>query len=700
MTAMAGTSLTFKWAHTINTVIMPKLLLGGALLLILGNPLFSSPSKLQIRLSASPSGSIQAGTSVMISATCVGPHIPPVNFKFQQGSLQGPEGAHNSWTKPFPSPGEFLINVQAIDASGAKDHGSLIITVRGDNQPPVVRLSADKPACARQEMVTYTAEGKDPEGWMLRYQFIRQGKIMQDGPSKKFQEKYSTLGEQEITVRAIDDQGGMAESKTKVLVTNQSPRLIGKFPQKVKRTTTFQPDLTILDPDEDKVSIIYRTSEQAQWQKFSGSLQFQLPGKKEVQLQAVDIHGGKSEVYTFTITVENTPPQLELSTGTSEGYRNEEIIIQTTASDIERDKVTIACSYPGTQVVGNNILFSTSKLGRQIIAVSATDTFGGKVTQTIEMDIINRSPTGQLMPVEQPVRGQPLKLIAKASDPDMDNLLYSFSFHGGQWSEPAETNSIEHTFANPGTHTLGCSITDPHGGKFETSTHINVNNQNPVIKSVDLEKNGHVGQSTTVRVSAEDPEGDPLTYHYKINGVKGFESALASLLVVPKNIGDYQIEVTVTDPWGGVATRQASLQVVNRKPSLDIEVGEPDLHGGIIVRAKGEDPDNHQLTYQIEAAQEVAKFGNKNIWYISTPWNREVRGQVQVSDGHGGETVLPFRTYTLRFSLLPHRHEAPLSWHLYPAQALYHRGDMMPSAKGKQPFRLFADFSKPAPRYP
>ncbi len=69
------------------------------------------------------------------------------------------------------------------------------------------------------------------------------------------------------------------------------------------------------------------------------------------------------------------------------------------------------------------------------------------------------------------------------------------------------------------------------------------------------------GQSTSVMVTASDPDGDPLTYAYSVNGGAINGTGPMVQWIAPNTAGAYSLTVTVSDPDGLTALGSGAINV-------------------------------------------------------------------------------------------------------------------------------------------
>jgi hypothetical protein len=611
----------------------------------------ASKLKLPVSLQVEPSALVQVGQKVKISAACSDTRGEDVIFHFAQGSLEGPKGTESTWERTFSAAGEFRITVNAQTSSGRTGHDAVSIVVRGENLPPKVRLSVDKPVASRGEPVTFTAHGEDPEKWSLRYQFARDGKILQEGHKHQFTETYSSLGEHALEVNAIDHEGASAHDHVKVVVVNQPPRLVVGGPSGGARHQPLLLEVTALDPDNDRVAIMYQDGEKSEWKPWQGQVQFSEPGPRTINFQGHDSHGGKSPITPYRVDIANASPTLELLPQNTTVARNQPLQIGIAVADPDRDRVAVTTKHPNVTITPETVSFTSDQLGIHSIDLTASDPHGGTITKTLDVEVINQSPNGKLTIPQNIGRNQPTMLTVEAADPDEDDLFYSFSINSGTWSEYLPSNSHLIEFSEPGTYPVAARVRDQHGGMVEFSDTVKVINAPPQITSLNLPDQIYRGQGVQLTVKASDPENDAVEYAYSVNGQPQINSPYPSFVFRAEDKNPVEVDVTVTDQWGGKASQVAHIAVANRNPRLVLSVAPPDRHGDISVRGWVEDPDGDPTEIRLTSSQGMILPQGSGRWILRTKYPQEVFIQATAQDTHGGKVTETLRMVTDRFSL-------------------------------------------------
>lgn len=149
--------------------------------------------------------------------------------------------------------------------------------------------------------------------------------------------------------------------------------------------------------------------------------------------------------------------------------------------------------------------------------------------------------------------GDSRQIECTASDPDGDELSYTWSADGGNisgegsviiWTAPDEV----------GTYTITVQVTDGRDG--EETEQITINavapNHPPVIESLTAEWDRLKRASNTpITCLASDPDDDELSYTWLANGGNITGEGDTVTWVAPNDYGTYTITVIVTDGRGG-----------------------------------------------------------------------------------------------------------------------------------------------------
>ena len=208
------------------------------------------------------------------------------------------------------------------------------------------------------------------------------------------------------------------------------------------------------------------------------------------------------------------------------------------------------------------------------------------------------------------IQGETTGITANATDPEGAGLTYSWSASSGAKVVGSGPNvTFESAGLSPGKYSVSVNVSD---GKYSAScsTDVNVLKKNgpPTVSCEPTSTSIIVGNSTTVRANATDPDNDKLTYSWTVNG-QSVASTGPSIEFgsAGRQPGNYTITANVSD---GEFTRSCSSTVtVNEKPNrpptiqcltptLDVASG-----GSLGLRVQTADPDGDTVNVTWSATQ-------------------------------------------------------------------------------------------------
>jgi len=231
---------------------------------------------------------------------------------------------------------------------------------------------------------------------------------------------------------------------------------------------------------------------------------------------------------------------------------------------------------------------------------------------------------------------------ANAVDPEGKDLDFTWDTSGGKISGSGDTVTFDTMDAAPGEYAVTAIVSD---GKRESScvTEITVLKKNypPVVAIEPASVNVIQGDSVNLTAKASDPNKDPLTYEWTVDGNRlaatGPQITFGSEGRKP---GTYKVTVTVSD--GEASASSTAIVTIQEKPNnppvvncltstLDVTSGE-----SVELRVRATDPDGHALTYsfsspvgRVNGSGETATFdatGVKAGTYAITATATDSRG--------------------------------------------------------------------------
>jgi PKD repeat protein len=156
-----------------------------------------------------------------------------------------------------------------------------------------------------------------------------------------------------------------------------------------------------------------------------------------------------------------------------------------------------------------------------------------------------------------------------SSDPDgtIQNWTWDFGDHSTDKGPVAI-----HPYTAKGRFTVTLTVEDDAGLTNSTTTVIVVRNRAPIIVSSDPAPgalNLTTGSQRTFAVTASDPDRDPLTYAWRINGTAAGQDE-ATLTFAPPGPGTYVVNVTVSDGTSSASREwRVTVAATTSPPSAD-----------------------------------------------------------------------------------------------------------------------------------
>ncbi|MBN2224505.1 MAG: putative Ig domain-containing protein, partial [Deltaproteobacteria bacterium] len=291
----------------------------------------------------------------------------------------------------------------------------------------------------------------------------------------------------------------------------------------------------------------------------------------------------------------------------------------------------------GAVLVDNVITWNPTEPGKYVFSVTVSDGHGGADVQTWPVDVY-RDDTTNSPPTISPATS--LKAMVRrdwtfeveADDPDGDKLRYYLlpdpdqetnPFPTGMWID-RNTGAVSWTpsLDQEGEYTFWVLVSDGRSGKNENGVigkvqqefTVNVGPQTPLNRLPDFESQPPLAvifdTDYFYRVSAKDPDGDPLTL--TLVGPDGMTAAkdgsdwVVSWTAIPSLDGKEYTEkviIRIDDRHGGVRSQAYSLLVLPENLSPEIEP-IPDIsiaHGqDWSYPVKADDPNGDKVFYDLD----------------------------------------------------------------------------------------------------
>jgi len=271
----------------------------------------------------------------------------------------------------------------------------------------------------------------------------------------------------------------------------------------------------------------------------------------------------------------NDPPTVSCSTAKATILQAETTTIRASAVDPDHDKLTYAWTTTGGKVTGtgDTATFDATGVAPGKYTVTATVSDGKhEVKCSSEITVLkrNHAPTASIEPSTFNItQGDTVNLKCNGSDPDNDQLTYSWSVEGQKLAATGPQIAFGSEGRNPGKYSVTCTVSDKEESATATvAGTVNqriIPNKPPTVECQTTTLDVASGGSVELRAKASDPDGDKLTYSWTATGgsVKG-SGDNATFSATGTKAGSYTVTVAVDDGRGGKASCSMTVNVSER----------------------------------------------------------------------------------------------------------------------------------------
>ena len=442
-------------------------------------------------------------------------------------------------------------------------------------------------------------------------------------------------GDAVVVVTASDPHGGSV-TQTLTVKANAGPTVVQPIaPQVVAVGETSEPlDLApyFHEPDDDPLTyaaVSYDTRVVTAEVPEGGSrlvLSGLAMGEAVVVVTASDPHGG-SVTQPLTVRTNTAPTVVQPVPAqvVTVGGSGEPLDLAPYFDDPDGDPLTYAAESDNTRVVTAEVPAGSSQLtlhgvtaGETVVVVTASDPYGGSVSQTLTVKA-NAGPT-VVQPIPPQVvavggTGEPLDLAPYFHDPDGDPLTYaavSANPDVVMAEVPEDSHQLILHGVAAGETVVVVTASDPYGGSVSQPLNVRANTAPMVVQPLPAQvvAVGETSEPLDLAPYFDDPDGDPLTYAAASDNTRVVtaEVPAGSTQLILRGVaaGDAAVVVTASDPYGGSVSQTLTVKanaapiVVQPIPPQVVAVGgtsEP-----LDLAPYFHDPDGDLLTYAAVSA--------------------------------------------------------------------------------------------------
>jgi MYXO-CTERM domain-containing protein len=399
------------------------------------------------------------------------------------------------------------------------------------------------------------------------------------GTGSSVSKSYDDDGSYTVTVTVTDDDGGEDSTTATVTVDNVAPDITATSgTSSVDEGSSFSRTCTANDTSEDTISWDWdwgdgnTTSSSGTGSSDTQSHSYvdEGTGSYIVTCTASDEDGGSSNE-TSTITVSNVAPVASAS-GSTTADEGDTVTYTCSSSDVgTSDSVSYAWAFSdGDVATGSSVTHTWADDGSATATCTATDDDSDSDSDTVTTVVSNLDPSIDTFSTTSSAdEGDSLSFVCDASDEGDDTVSTEWDFGDGDSSTSATTT---HTYADDGSYTATCDVSDEDGGSSSQSTSITIANVAPSIDSSSFSTSGDEGESLSFSASASDPGDDTVSYEWDFDD--GTTSSSASSTHTWSDNGTFTVTLTVSDEDGGSSSSSETVIIDNVAPVISALTGD------------------------------------------------------------------------------------------------------------------------------
>jgi len=533
------------------------------------------------------------------------------------------------------------------------------VGVSTSNHPPKASASVTPITAQTYERLTFTAIGKDSDGSVVKYEWDFNGDGIYDWLSRKAEpvkHEFYKSGKYIAMLKITDNSGGEDIASCAFTITNRAPSAtISITPSNGMPFDAIQFRVFASDIDGTISYYYWDFDGNGAWDyssKTTGNTTYTYmkSGKFVPKLRIVDDEGAIFEI-TGNVTINNSPPSVELTSNLNSGSNFAEFEFCAVAEDMEGEIVLYEWDFgDGVFVVGGSTMrHSFSNDGSHVVTVRVTDSEGANATDSVIVTTTNLPPSvvahasATLVQVFSRV-----DFYADGSDLDGYIVSYAWDFNNdGAFDYQGSSSSATFIYQVTGTYTAKLVVTDDDGACANDTITITVTNSAPVVFASANLTTATVLDTIRFTGYAYDLDGTISSYKWDFdgNGIFDYTSTTTGNTTHKYNTkGTFNAKFVAIDNLGTTQSAIVTITITNIKPTIVVSVSTLNAKVGASVQfhASGNDADGYITKYEWDfegdGTYEWSSTTTGNATHVySTAGTRNAKARI--TDNNGGETT-------------------------------------------------------------
>ena len=410
--------------------------------------------------------------------------------------------ASHSWS----GSGTYLVRAMAMDSKGASSGYSdvLSVVIALNKAPNTPSIPSGPVSGVPGTVYSYSTAATDPDGDQVKYLFswgdgtASQTSLVNSGTSASASHSWSASGTYLVKAAAMDSKGapsGYSAVLSVDITTDKAPNTpsIPSGPTSGVPGTVYSYSTAATDPNGDKVQYKFdwgdgTTSQTAlvnSGTTASASHSWSASGTYPVRAMAIDSKGassGYSDILSVVIAPNKAPNTPSIPAGPASGVPGTVYSYSTAATDPDGDQVsyifnwgdgTTSQTAPVNSGTSASASHSWSTSGTYLVRAMAIDSKGASSGYSDILSVAitsNKAPNTPSAPSgwTSGFTGTSYKYFALTTDPDGDQVRYTFDWGDGTVSQTVLVNSgsaggAYHSWSKAGTYLVRAMATDSQG---------------------------------------------------------------------------------------------------------------------------------------------------------------------------------------------------------------------------------------------